>query len=73
MDSSVCSIKNPGVDLPAHRKTASGVWPPCGTQAASKASDAASSVPNENEYALSIWLGLARDDCGGIYEAKTSL
>jgi hypothetical protein len=70
MDSSVCSRKNPGVDLPAHRKTASGVWPPCGSQAASSASVAPFSDPKEYEYALRIWLGLARDAYGKNIRGK---
>lgn len=73
MVSSVCSTKNPGVDLPAQRKTASGVWPPCGSQAASSASAAPLSVPKEYEYDLSIWLGLARDVCGKNIRGKYKL
>lgn len=57
-------MKNPGVDLPAHKNTASGDWPACGSQAASNASTEAFCVDREYEYDFKIWLGLTRATYG---------
>jgi hypothetical protein len=48
------STKNPGVDFPAQRNIASGVRPPCGWHAASRAAAEEAWLLSENEYDLRI-------------------